>query len=214
MVYTYVLKDVDNDIFKIGRTANPQGRFDNLCVKDRIFPVALFVGDFEMELHKEFSDNRVDHPDKTIKGFTEFFRRGGKFDGFIEKFEEAEVPYCKPTSLVKEMMEMGRVVMSDPFMLWDISNDKFGWYNIGRKLLQGLGKITDKGYGDVKVHGKDVSYINRKLAITGRLYDDILNDDDIVIKLYEDMDNIVVNVDDYVSTYKSDERLLHMVISS
>jgi len=215
MKYTYILKDVDNDLFKIGRTSNPQVRFDSLCIKDRLYPVALFKGDHELELHKEFKENRVEHPDKTMGGYTEFFKRGGKFDDFVKKFEESEVPYCKPTALVKEMMEAGKVILSDPFMLWDIQNDKFGWYRLGNILLRGLGKLEDKGpKGGIVVHGKDISNINNKIAITARLYDDILNDDDINIKIYDSMDNIVVNVDDFVVKAPFPERVLYVVVTS
>ena len=177
MVYTYILKDVDNDLFKIGRTTSPQTRFDKLCIKDRIFPVALFKGDHELELHKQFKENRVDHPDKTMHGYTEFFKRGGKFDEFIVKFEYTDVPYLRPSHLVKEMMETGKVMLADPFMLWDISNDRFGWYSLSIILLEGLGKIKDNGYGNIDIlDKKNVAYMNKKLAITGSLYDDILNE--------------------------------------
>jgi hypothetical protein len=213
MIYTYVLKDVDNDIFKIGKTSVPQTRFNKLCIKDRIYPIALYTGDFEKELHKEFKENRVDHPDKSMGGYTEFFKRGGKFDAFLSDIEEVEVPYCRVTDLIKEMMELGKVQLSDPFILWDISNDKFGWYSIGKIVLEGLGKIKDGGYGNITVYSKEVSYIEHKLAITARLYDDILLDEDIHIKIYEDMDNLVINVDDFIKEYKVDDKVLYVVVS-
>jgi len=155
MMYTYILKDVDNDIFKIGKTSVPQNRFDQLCTKDRLYPVALYSGDHEKELHDAFKDNRVDHPDVTLGGYTEFFKRGGKFSEFIEPIEYAKIPYCKPKSLLMEMMETGKVILADPFLLYELTESRFGWYELGKKLLQALGKIHDNGGGWIEPKSKD-----------------------------------------------------------
>lgn len=214
MIYTYILKDVDNDIFKIGKTSIPQNRFDKLCMKDRVYPVALYAGDHEKELHEAFKSNRTDHPDISVGGYTEYFKRGGKFSEFIEPIESAKIPYCKPMNLVKEMMETGKVLLADPFLLYELTDDKFGWYTLGKILLQGLGKIHDNGGGWVEPKSRDVSYIEHKLAITSDLYDEILNDDDIEIRVYEDQGSMVVNVEDMIYSMKLGLNTVHIVVGS
>lgn len=214
MIYTYILKDVDNDIFKIGKTSIPQNRFDSLCTKDRVYPIALYSGDHEKELHEAFKSNRTDHPDTSVGGYTEYFKRGGKFNEFIEPIESAKIPYCKPTTLVKEMMEVGKVILADPFLLYELTEDRFGWYTLGKKLLQGLGKIHDNGRGWIEPKSNEVSYIENKLAITAELYDDILNDDDIEIRVYEDQDSMIVNIDDMVYDMNLGLDRVYIVISS
>ena len=113
-----------------------------------------------------------------------------------------------------EMMETGKVLLSDPFLLYAISNDKYGWYGLSKKLLQGLGKIHDNGGGWIETKCQGVSYLEHKLAITGALYDDILNDDDVEMRVYEDRGDMVVNMGDMTYSLKLDTGTIHIVVSS
>jgi uncharacterized protein with ATP-grasp and redox domains len=36
LVYTYVLKDIQKNIYKIGKTADPHARFKSLCVRGKV----------------------------------------------------------------------------------------------------------------------------------------------------------------------------------
>lgn len=172
-MYTYVLYDKVEKLYKIGKTGNPISRFSTLCTKGVVYPIALFPSDIEGKLHEMFKENRVTHPDASVGGATEYFRLGGKFTGFVERIEKEskDVPYCRVQDMVVDMMAAGNVELTDPLLLWNIDSDKFARYRIGLNILAGSGKIGTDWSGTKVIDDVNVMHIKGKLSITERLYD-------------------------------------------
>jgi hypothetical protein len=106
LVYTYVLKDIKKNIYKIGKTADPHARFKSLCKKGRVMPIALVNKDIEGVLHKEYADNRIFNEEYKMNGATEWFKPGGKFDKFIETVDKGKfLPYITLHSMTKDLIE-------------------------------------------------------------------------------------------------------------
>jgi hypothetical protein len=104
LVYTYVLKDIQKNIYKIGKTADPHARFKSLCVRQST-PIALVNKDVEDILHAKYADNRIVNEDYKLNGATEWFRPGGKFDEFIARDKGVFLPYVTLHSLVQDLLE-------------------------------------------------------------------------------------------------------------
>ena len=121
-MYTYVLKDIELDIFKIGRTTSPTARFKSLCVRGRVMPIALAGEDIEKQLHTEFAENRMTHPEYSLNGGTEWFKRGGKLDDFIAGIDKGHfLPYITVHQMLVEFLESGTVKTSDSITQWELS---------------------------------------------------------------------------------------------
>ena len=186
-MYTYILYDKEYDLFKIGRSSSPQQRFHKLCVIDKVYPVAIFPKDVELELHTLFKENRTAHPDETVDGYTEYFKRGGKFDEFITKIDEQKtvIPYCAVTDMVVDINKAKRFILADPLILWNIENDKFSYYKIGLLLLTSMGKIINNISVGIEVIDKvNIAYFKNKISITSELFHDIV--DNTTIRVFDD----------------------------
>lgn len=138
--YTYVLKDLVKGIYKIGKTTNPHIRFNSLCLRGRIYPIALVNRDIEAKLHSEYADNRVVHPDYKGNGGTEWFKPGGKFDIFIKTIDTGKIiPYITINTMMKELIEANVIRVNDPSTEWELSQSKYGYYYVGVEILVMLG---------------------------------------------------------------------------
>jgi len=150
-VYTYILKDLERDIFKIGKTTDPHGRFRSLCSRNKIVPIGLVSKDIEVALHSAYKQNRVEHPDYKHNGGTEWFKRGGTFDSFIERIEAQKkvIPFMTLHNMVIELMETSSLIVSDSNTQWELTQSEFAYYTIGLEILRMLDKIypTSNCYG-------------------------------------------------------------------
>jgi hypothetical protein len=86
LVYTYVLKDIQN-IYKIGKTADPHARFKSLCVGAK-YSIALVNKDVEDILHAKYADNRIVNEDYKLNGATEWFRLEGSLTSLLPPDKE------------------------------------------------------------------------------------------------------------------------------
>jgi hypothetical protein len=113
LVYTYVLKDIQKNIYKIGKTADPHARFKSLCVRAKYFN--SLSKDVEDILHAKYADNRIVNEDYKLNGATEWFRPGGKFDEFIASVDKGVfLPYVTLHSLVQDLLENKTLDLTTP----------------------------------------------------------------------------------------------------
>ena len=173
MTYTYILKDKKLDIFKIGRSADPNLRFRSLCEQGRIVPIALVPRDIEQAMHKEFKDVRVTHSEFKGNGGTEWFRRGGKFKKMLKKVGERELPFITVHRFMEELLIGNYMLISEMGTRWELANSVYGYYKIGLKLLYLAGYIRFDTQGlPVVKEGKEksgVSIIRGKVALSEEL---------------------------------------------
>lgn len=175
-MYTYVLQDVKLDIFKIGKTTSPNARFKSLCVRGRIMPIALAGEDIEASLHKQFAENRMTHPEFPKNGGTEWFKRGGKLDEFVEGVSKGHfLPYITVHQMVVDFLEEGTVKTSDSITQWELSQSTYGYYLIGIKILIMLGIIKEEARIYTTKYPKHVLIINRKISISEELLKKIIS---------------------------------------
>jgi hypothetical protein len=173
-MYTYVLKDVKLDIFKIGRTTTPTARFKSLCVRGRVMPIALAGEDIEKVLHDKFAENRMTHPDFPLNGGTEWFRRGGQLDEFIEGIDKGYfLPYITVHQMLMEFLESGTVKTSDAITQWELSQSTYGYYLLGLKLLVMLKIINEEAVGLTTKYNKHVMILNRKISVSEAMIEKI-----------------------------------------
>lgn len=175
-VYTYVLEDIKEGLYKIGRSSRLQTRFASLCEIGVTEPVMVISGDMEQALHKRFKDVRTNHPDETKSGFTEYFKKGGVLSEFVDGNRRGEVPFISPTSLIKGMTKSKSLRVMDMGTMWTIGNFRFGDYRLGVAVLDLLDYIDD-GYNGIEVKSVEVSHYDRKLAVTKSLYDELVGSD-------------------------------------
>ena len=156
---TYILYDKKYDLVKIGRTSDVIRRFRTLCTPGELYPIAVFDDDYEGALHKEFKENRVDHPERT-DGRTEYFKMGGKIDAFVAKALEKKgnIPYITMATLAKKISNV-----KDPTLLWEISVDKAFYFRVGEAVLAKEGKLGGSD-GDVVIE-KGWRYMTEELYI-------------------------------------------------
>jgi hypothetical protein len=173
-IYTYILKDIDLDIYKIGKTTAPTSRFKSLCVRGRIMPIALAGEDVEKKLHEEFADLRMTHPEFPKNGGTEWFRRGGQLDEFIEGIDKGYfLPYITVHQMLMEFLESGTVKTSDAITQWELSQSTYGYYLLGLKLLVMLKIINEEAVGLTTKYNKHVMILNRKISVSEAMIDKI-----------------------------------------
>lgn len=168
IVYTYILKDLDKDIFKIGKTTDPHGRFRNLCKRDKIVPIGLVYKDIEIALHHKYKKNRTVHPDYKDNGGTEWFKRGGTFDEFIEKVEgqNITIPFMTLHNMVLELMETSHILVSDSNTQWELTQSEFAYYHIGLEILRMLGKVKPTSNGYDTEDKNNIFIIGKKISIS------------------------------------------------
>lgn len=188
-MYTYVLYDKKYDIYKIGRTSTPVDRFIKLGILDRIYPVALFPTDIELQLHHEFAENRVRHPEENeIEACTEYFEKGGKFTAFVDKVNEnyKPLPYLTISSAIRVKEDNKTLILRDPLIRWALDDNLYSYHKIGLKVLQAMGKVGGASGSNIDVKDdENIMFVKGKLGITDRLYHDIA--ENIVIELYDEI---------------------------
>jgi hypothetical protein len=174
-IYTYILKDIDLDIYKIGKTTAPTSRFKSLCVRGRIMPIALAGEDVEKKLHEEFADLRMTHPEFPKNGGTEWFRRGGKLDDFIKGVDKGYfLPYITVHQMVMDFLESGTVKTSDSITQWELAQSTYGYYLVGLKLLLMLDVIKEEARTFSTKYTKHVMILNRKLSVSEEMIKKII----------------------------------------
>ena len=174
LVYTYVLKDIKRNIYKIGKTADPHARFKSLCRKGKVLPIALVRKDVEDQLHKEYAENRMFNEEYKMNGATEWFRPGGKFDAFIATVDKGKfLPYITVHTMTKQLIEDNCIRLNDSTVEWELAQSTFGYYFIGLELLKMLGYIKKAGDILISENKHDVMLIGRRASVSDKVYEDI-----------------------------------------
>lgn len=174
LVYTYVLKDIKRNIYKIGKTADPHARFKSLCRKGKVLPIALVKKDIEDKLHKEYAENRMFNEEYKMNGATEWFRPGGKFDKFIETVDKGFfLPYITIHTMTKQLIEDNCIRLNDSTVEWELAQSTFGYYFIGLELLKMLGYIKQAGSVLITENKRDILLIGRRVSVSDKVYEEI-----------------------------------------
>lgn len=173
-MYTYILKDIERDIFKIGKTTEPHSRFKNLCRRGKVVPIALLHRDVEKGLHADYADNRIEHPDYPGNGGTEWFRRGGKFDKFIKRIDKGlTIPYISAHGLVSELIDEGVIIIGDTNTEWEIKQNDFSFYLIGVEILKMCGYIQQAGNYYINQDNLHIHVIGKKISVSEKLLENL-----------------------------------------
>ena len=176
IVYTYILKDIKRDIYKIGRTSDPHQRFKGLCKEGKVYPIALISTDVEKDLHEQFSSNRMFNKEYRGDGGTEWFARGGKFNDFIDSVDTGKtIPFITLHKMTKLLIKQGVIKVRDSIIEWELDKSKFGFYSIGITVLSMVGYLSYYGNQYSTVNPDEVFIIKRKIAISERLIKSISN---------------------------------------
>lgn len=184
VIYTYILKDIENDIYKIGKTTAPLRRFKSLCIKDKVVPIALVAKDVEKELHELYKDNRIINEEYVRNGMTEWFKKGGKFTEFIKGIDNGRVlPYITIYSLFEYLLENTTVLMADQSTAWEISQEDLGYFFIMRRIMKALKMIKYSGghFVPTKKFSDDILIIQKRISVNNNILDYITNNYDIFI---------------------------------
>jgi hypothetical protein len=164
MVYTYILKDIKKDLFKIGRTKDPVKRFRDTCYRGKIVPYYLMAEDRELELHTKFKDMRVVHPDD-ISGRTEYFKRGGTFTETAEWVDKKDpLPFLSPMVMMDDLERSGNLIYDSITVSFELSADAYGLYTLSLAILDML---------DLKDDIKYILKVANKVAVSEALIDHI-----------------------------------------
>lgn len=144
ITYTYILKDKKLDIYKIGKTKNPPSRFQNLCAREEIVPIALISKDVEKDLHTLFDSNRMNINTKAESGRTEWFKYGGVFAEFIDTLDvEKTIPFLSAHYIIKSLVKKNRFKVLGYSSDWKFSQIGTGYYVTGYNMLKALKVIID-----------------------------------------------------------------------
>jgi len=168
-MFTYILKDKELDIYKIGKTTDPSVRFKNLCTRGEVYPIAIIDEDVEKALHTMYNDNRIGTNAKATSGVTEWFKRGGKFDELLEKIDDGEeVPYITPHAMLKDMEERGNFTILGPGAMWEFDNIISGRHALGTAFLQNIGALLGKPFNYTVAPGyeDDIELYTFKVSLT------------------------------------------------
>jgi hypothetical protein len=169
-MYTYILKDIERGIYKIGKTTEPHSRFKSLCKRGKVVPIALLQRDVEKELHLKYSENRIEHPDYSGNGGTEWFRMGGRFDKFIARVDKGlTIPYISAHGLVEELIEAGTIIVGDTNTEWEIKQNDFSFYLIGVEILKMSGYIQQAGNYFINKDNLHIHVIGKKISVSEHL---------------------------------------------
>ena len=171
IMYTYVLYDSKEDLYKIGRTKSPLVRLRQLCKRGEISAITVIPKDIEKKLHKQFTDFRQLHPTAT-DGKTEWFKKGGKLSTFIDSIPKKDAyPFLSPEVLFEDMLTRGSLILSKSIM-WDISSARYGKYLVGVDILVLVGALKLKRFGLwTKAERHNISIDNRKIGISEFIID-------------------------------------------
>jgi hypothetical protein len=175
-VYTYVLKDIVENIYKIGKTSNPHNRFKNLCVRGKVYPIALVKQDVEKILHTTYAENKMEHPDPKYEGngSSEWFRPGGKFDEFIATVDKGKtLPYITPHVMVKDFLDNGILTIADHNTEWELNQTTYSYFMIGIEILAMLGYIKRSNGHTVTDDPENIFIIGQKVSMTEVVIDTI-----------------------------------------
>ena len=165
-MYTYVLKDLVQGIYKIGKTTSPSKRFNTLCVLGRVVPIALVEKDVEAELHKKFADNRVVN-DQAQGGKTEWFRPGGKIDKFISRIDTGgSIPYITVVRMVNHLLDAGALKYKDASVQWEIDQSETGKFYIGLEILYRAGFAKAIKPSFISANTAKVTVYKDKIAVS------------------------------------------------
>jgi len=172
-MYTYILKDETLGIYKIGKTTSPISRFKSLCVLNKVYPISLLSKDVEKILHARFKANRVEHPMYKGNGGTEWFKRGGTFDDFIDTVDKGvRIPYITIYSLVEHMLVTSKLLFENQSLVWEVSQMDFGYYYLGVEILILSGFLHKNPFPrPTKQAGRDVLMIKRRMSINDNALD-------------------------------------------
>lgn len=174
LVYTYVLKDIQRNIYKIGKTADPHSRFKSLCVRGKVLPIALVNKDVEDILHKKYAENRMFNEEYKMNGATEWFRPGGKFDEFIASVDKGQIlPYITIHTMAMELIEHNALRVNDPNTEWELAQSKFGYYFVGLEILIMLGYVKRAGKILLAGDKTNILLIGRRLSVSEAVIEDI-----------------------------------------
>lgn len=184
IVYTYILKDIVKNIYKIGKTADPHSRFKSLCVRGKVLPIALVNKDVEDILHSQYAENRIFNEEYKMNGATEWFRPGGKFDAFIATVDKGVfLPYITLHSMVLSLLESKVIKLDDPTTEWELSQNKFGHYFIGLEILIMLGYVVKTKTNISPADTKNIFLIGSRLSVSEAVMDDIQNNYSIFLSV-------------------------------
>lgn len=173
-MYTYILKDLERDIYKIGKTTEPHKRFKSLCRRGKVVPIALLSKDREKEMHEDYAENRIIHPDYPGNGGTEWFKRGGKFDKFINRIDKGlTIPYISAHGMVAELVEDGVIVIGDTNTEWEIKQNDFSFYLIGIEILKMSGYIQQAGNYFINKDNLHIHIIGKKVSVSEHLIEEM-----------------------------------------
>jgi len=173
-MYTYILKDTELDLFKIGKTRSPIARFRSLCRHGKVYPIALLSKDVEKQLHDMYKDNRVVHTGYKGNGGTEWFKRGGVFDEFIATVDTGkQIPYISVYGMVEHMLEHSIIIVENQSLLWELAQTDLGYYFMGLAILGLVGAMGVGGKNPfAKERHKDhIMIIKRKIALSDVIVD-------------------------------------------
>jgi hypothetical protein len=177
-VYTYVLRDLETDLYKIGKSINPRARFRQLCRPGKVVPIHVFHKDIEGALHVEYNSERLkSHPNPAYSdGHTEWFRYGGKLKPFIDSLDKQDIAFYSPHNLYEYL----NVFIPEVAVLNQLRQTDYYQYTLGRKILSMLGYLYYNGIGyDTCHHGVILS--GPKTFINDTVMIEILNNHTIEI---------------------------------
>lgn len=173
-VYTYILKDLKRNLYKIGQSTNPKQRFRQLCIPGELIPIYLFDTNIEGALHKEYAEYRLKNHPKYIDGKTEYFSYGGRFAEFVNKLDVKILPFYSPHNLYLflETQKLMRYDSAETRAV--VLEDKYAEWRLGRKILVLLGYLFYDGYNYASIH-RGIELDGSKTFISSGVVEYILN---------------------------------------
>ncbi|MCK5788523.1 MAG: GIY-YIG nuclease family protein [Chlamydiia bacterium] len=172
--YTYVLKDRERNLYKVGKTTNPKSRFRQLCIPGELEPIKLFAEDIEKELHDRYKEFRLKKHPVYNDGKTEYFSYGGKFAEFIDDLDTDVLPFYTPHNIVLSFEKFGKLRFDTVSTKVAIVNEDYYQWKIGRAILVLLGYVYYNGFGFESSH-YEVEVEGSKLFITNSIVETILD---------------------------------------
>ena len=183
-MYTYVLKDLVQEIYKIGKTTDPAKRFSVLCELGKVVPIALVEKDVEAELHARFAENRIVN-ESASNGKTEWFRTGGKIDKFINKIDTGKsLPYITVARMVNHLLASNVIKYRDSMVSWEIEQAETGLFYIGLEILYQTGFATRIKSGFSPKSTAEVTMYKEKITVAESVISHII--ENYTVELFSD----------------------------
>jgi hypothetical protein len=180
-MYTYVLKDLVQGIYKIGKTKDPSKRLNALCTYGRVVPIALVEKDVEALLHEKFADTRIVN-EEAQGGRTEWFKRGGKIDKFLDKIDTGKsIPYITPARAVNIMIEGGNLFYRDRAVAWEVDQIETGKFYIGIEVLYRAGLLKATKPKIISNDTSKVTTYREVIAISEEALRNVMNEYEVSI---------------------------------